>query len=361
MELLGSDSLTEAEKKDLKNDIDEQKEVHNVVNNMQFEAQDHLIEHGVILAAADEEEDSGSDYDVESESDSEFDRSEQSDDQDNNPSHEERRSHKRKHSDSSDEQDKGIHKNVVSNINKQNLPIIMCFSPLRFIMPLIHLITPILSLAILFIHIYMYDIHFIIPYINLNISDFISTLLVIQVINITRKLFKTYGVLKPYIKIGNYKVILISICITVVANLLLCVIHGEICYCYIYPVLSLSLAITIFCFERITPFIVLFGKKIILSAAIYSGYTFMYLVAILTSVISAVYNLANIKQIFFHISDYIVNPRFKKLNLGGLVTGKDHIIDKVKLIFKNIIVSSSLILYISIIAFIIGLLIFIPQ
>jgi hypothetical protein len=52
---------------------------------------------------------------------------------------------------------------------------------------------------------------------------------------------------------------------------------------------------------------VLFGKQMILSAVVYSGYTFMELVAILTSVVSAVYYLATIKQIFFYKQKQSIN------------------------------------------------------
>jgi NADH-ubiquinone oxidoreductase chain 2 len=79
-------------------------------------------------------------------------------------------------------------------------------------------------------------------------------------------------------------------------------------YYYINPVLSFSLAITLLSFAGIPPLIGFFGKQMILSAAIDGGYIFMSLIAILTSVISAVYYLAIIKQIFFDSPDYIVNP-----------------------------------------------------
>lgn len=48
----------------------------------------------------------------------------------------------------------------------------------------------------------------------------------------------------------------------------------------------------------------------ILSAAIDNGYIFLSLIAILTSVVSAVYYLAIIRQIFFDKSDYILNTEF---------------------------------------------------
>jgi NADH-ubiquinone oxidoreductase chain 2 len=159
-------------------------------------------------------------------------------------------------------------------------------------------------------------------------------------------------------------------------------------YYFINPVLALSLAITLFSFAGIPPLIGFFGKQMILSAAIDSGYVFMSLIAILTSVISAVYYLAIIKQIFFHDPDYvvstqlkefcaeglIVNPQLKKKDADGLTTESDivlygegliseenDIIEKVDINLNNIVVSSSLSLSISIITFIIALFIFIPQ
>jgi len=67
---------------------------------------------------------------------------------------------------------------------------------------------------------------------------------------------------------------------------------------YINPILALSLAITIFSFVGIPPLIGFFAKQMVLSAALDNGYVFLALVAILTSVISAVYYLNVIKQIF---------------------------------------------------------------
>jgi NADH-ubiquinone oxidoreductase chain 2 len=69
-------------------------------------------------------------------------------------------------------------------------------------------------------------------------------------------------------------------------------------YFYINPVLALSLAITIFSFVGIPPLIGFFAKQMVLSAALDSGYVFLALIAILTSVISAVYYLGIIKQVF---------------------------------------------------------------
>ena len=120
-------------------------------------------------------------------------------------------------------------------------------------------------------------------------------------------------------------------------------------YYYINPLLSLSLAITLFSFAGIPPLIGFFGKQMVLSAAIDNGYIFMALVAILTSVISAVYYLAIIKQIFFDKPDYVLN------------TELNSIIKQVNIKINNIVISSSLSLPISIITYIISLFIFIPE
>jgi NADH-ubiquinone oxidoreductase chain 2 len=132
-------------------------------------------------------------------------------------------------------------------------------------------------------------------------------------------------------------------------------------YYYINPVLSLSLAITLFSFAGIPPLIGFFAKQMVLSAAIDSGYIFMSLVAILTSVISAVYYLAIVKQMFFDKPDYILAPQLKDFSGDGLIAEKNDIIKEVNIKIDNIVVSSSLSLSISIVTFIISLFIFIPQ
>ena len=69
------------------------------------------------------------------------------------------------------------------------------------------------------------------------------------------------------------------------------------------PVLALSLGITLFSFVGIPPLAGFFAKQMVLSAALDSGYVFLAIVAILTSVVSAVYYLGVIKQIFFDVDD----------------------------------------------------------
>jgi NADH-ubiquinone oxidoreductase chain 2 len=88
-------------------------------------------------------------------------------------------------------------------------------------------------------------------------------------------------------------------------------------YFYINPVIALSLAITIFSFVGIPPLIGFFAKQMVLSAALDNNYIFLSLVAIITSVISAVYYLGIIKQVFFNKPEYELDPALKDASLHG--------------------------------------------
>lgn len=90
-------------------------------------------------------------------------------------------------------------------------------------------------------------------------------------------------------------------------------------YFYINPVLALSLAITIFSFVGVPPLIGFFGKQMVLSAAIDKGLIFLSLIAILTSVIGAVYYLSIVKEMFFSLPDYKINTLLENLVLKGAV------------------------------------------
>jgi len=139
---------------------------------------------------------------------------------------------------------------------------------------------------------------------------------------------------------------------------------------YINPVLALSLAITIFSFVGIPPLIGFFAKQMVLSAALDSGYIFITLIAILTSVISAVYYLNIIKEVFFDKSDYKINPELNNMILYGSII-KNNVssmeesmsMSNKEVTFKlnNIVLSSSLTITISILTLIILLFIFIPR
>lgn len=91
-------------------------------------------------------------------------------------------------------------------------------------------------------------------------------------------------------------------------------------YFYINPALALSLAITIFSFIGIPPLIGFFGKQMVLSAAMDKGLIFLSLIAILTSVIGAVYYLSIVKEMFFSLPDHKINTLLKNLVLKGTIS-----------------------------------------
>jgi NADH-ubiquinone oxidoreductase chain 2 len=132
-------------------------------------------------------------------------------------------------------------------------------------------------------------------------------------------------------------------------------------YFLINPILALSLTITIFSFVGIPPLIGFFAKQMVLSAALEHGYIFLVIVAILTSVISAVYYLGVIKQVFFEKPDYKMNLMLMYCRYFGSITYKNRHIKQVTYNIENIILSSSLTITISTLTLIILLFIFIPQ
>ncbi len=130
-------------------------------------------------------------------------------------------------------------------------------------------------------------------------------------------------------------------------------------YFYINPILSLSLAITIFSFAGIPPLIGFFAKQMVLSAALDNGYIFLSLIAILTSVIGGVYYLNIIKEIFFYLPEYKINPTIQNLSLKGTIYNKKNIkIQSINFDYKNIVISSYMAIIISTITLIILLFIF---
>src|SRR6266511_161617 len=110
-------------------------------------------------------------------------------------------------------------------------------------------------------------------------------------------------------------------------------------YFYINPILSLSFVITIFSFAGIPPLIGFFAKQMVLSAALDNGFIFMSLIAIITSVIGAVYYLIIVKYILYF------NKQSKNITFS----------------YKNIIISSSIAITISILTLGSGLFIFISK
>ena len=132
-------------------------------------------------------------------------------------------------------------------------------------------------------------------------------------------------------------------------------------YFYINPILAISLGITIFSFVGIPPLIGFFAKQMVLSAALDNGYIFMTLVAILTSVISAVYYLNIIKQVFFDKTDYKINPELSNIKLDGNIMKNNVLVQNLSFNTNSIVLSSYLTITISILTLVILLFIFVPQ
>jgi NADH-ubiquinone oxidoreductase chain 2 len=140
-------------------------------------------------------------------------------------------------------------------------------------------------------------------------------------------------------------------------------------YFYINPFLAISLAITIFSFAGVPPLIGFFGKQMVLSAALDKGLIFLSLIAILTSVIGGVYYLGIVKEMFFSLPEYKINPLLENLVLKGNVLAvtysnnnkvvKDSLPTNFN--YKNIAISSPISFVISTITLVILLFLFINK
>ena len=137
-------------------------------------------------------------------------------------------------------------------------------------------------------------------------------------------------------------------------------------YFNINPFIAVSLAITLFSFVGIPPIIGFFAKQMILSSALDSGYVFMTLIAILTSVIGAAYYLNLVKQIFFYKDSYKVNSSIINRNLVAYILPNEKNVyeasDKEKIMFSslNISINSGLSGAISVITLLLIMFIYIP-
>ena len=118
-------------------------------------------------------------------------------------------------------------------------------------------------------------------------------------------------------------------------------------YFYVNPVLALSLAITIFSFVGVPPLIGFFAKQMVLSAALDSGYVFLSLVAILTSVIGGVYYLNIIKEIFFYKPEYKINSLLKDRKLSSYIYNNNVLVKNLEFKYNNIVMTSPISITIS--------------
>ncbi len=130
-------------------------------------------------------------------------------------------------------------------------------------------------------------------------------------------------------------------------------------YFYINPLLALSLAITIFSFVGVPPLVGFFGKQMVLSAALDKGLIFLSLIAILTSVIGAIYYLGIIKEMFFNLPDYKINTLLENLNIQGtIINNNNNKVKDVNFKYNNIVLTSPISFIISTITLIILLFLF---
>jgi len=91
-------------------------------------------------------------------------------------------------------------------------------------------------------------------------------------------------------------------------------------YFSINPVLALCLVVTMFSFIGLPPLTGFFGKQMVLTSALDNNNTVLVIVAILTSVIGAVYYLSIIKTIYFEESEYKKSYIFVEVSLSNYLS-----------------------------------------
>ena len=84
--------------------------------------------------------------------------------------------------------------------------------------------------------------------------------------------------------------------------------------------LALCLIITIFSFIGLPPLAGFFGKQMVLTSALNNNHTILVIVAILTSVIGAVYYLSIIKTIYFNTKEYIKSYKIVQMSLSNYLS-----------------------------------------
>lgn len=94
------------------------------------------------------------------------------------------------------------------------------------------------------------------------------------------------------------------------------------------PILGLSLAVCLFSMAGVPPLVGFFAKYTVLYSAIHNGYTFLAIVAILASVVSAVYYLRVIRVIHF---DALATPMATPINTVTLSSVHSYVISMLTL------------------------------
>jgi NADH-ubiquinone oxidoreductase chain 2 len=86
----------------------------------------------------------------------------------------------------------------------------------------------------------------------------------------------------------------------------------------INPVLALCLVVSMFSFVGLPPLVGFFGKQMVLTAALDNHKTVLVIIAILTSVVGAVYYLNIIKNIYFDSTEYEKSYVFVNTSLSNI-------------------------------------------
>jgi NADH-ubiquinone oxidoreductase chain 2 len=104
-------------------------------------------------------------------------------------------------------------------------------------------------------------------------------------------------------------------------------------YFSINPILALCLVITMFSFVGLPPLVGFFGKQMVLITALDNNKTILTIVAVLTSVIGAVYYLGVIKTIYFDKAEYEKSYIYVEISLSNYLSIILAILSSVVLIF----------------------------
>ena len=99
----------------------------------------------------------------------------------------------------------------------------------------------------------------------------------------------------------------------------------------------------------------------VLSAALDSGYVFLSLVAILTSVVGSAYYLNVIKEIFFYRPEYKINSLLKDKKFSSYIYNNNVLVKNLEFKYNNIVMSSPVSITISSITLVILLFMLMSQ
>jgi NADH-ubiquinone oxidoreductase chain 2 len=101
----------------------------------------------------------------------------------------------------------------------------------------------------------------------------------------------------------------------------------------INPLLGMSMAITMFSFLGLPPLIGFFGKQMVLTSALDANNVVLVIVAILTSVIGAVYYLNVVKTIYFDKTDYQKSYAYVEVSIASYLSISISLLNLIAMLF----------------------------